>query len=78
MDNIYKNYSNEELCNVIKDIINSKKEDNRVESFVPYAQDIKNNINGNTELITLSAAIDIAKQNFYTVLCERFLEIIEK
>lgn len=72
--NPYETYSDEELCNIIKDIFESEKEGKRVESFVPYAVEIKNSINGASEFFTLREAIEWAKRDFYEVLCKRFLE----
>jgi hypothetical protein len=73
MKNPYESYSDEELCAVIKDIRMSKKEGVRAESLVPYAEAIKDNINGSFEEVTLREALNIAKQDFYDVICERFL-----
>jgi hypothetical protein len=74
MKNPYKNCSDEELCNIINDITESKKEGKHVESFVPYAKELKDNMNAESELVSLSWAIDVAEQNFYDAVCERFLE----
>jgi hypothetical protein len=73
MGNPYKSYSDEELCVIIKDIMESRKERKRVESFVPYAKEIKDDINGASKSFTLREALDMARQDFYDVVCERFL-----
>jgi hypothetical protein len=73
MKNPYEDYSDKELCEVIEDIFQSKREGRRVESLVPYAEEIKENINGSFEEITLREAIGLAKQDFYDVICNRFL-----
>lgn len=78
MKNPYKNYTDKELCNIILDMQKSKSNGKRIESLVPYATDIKNNINGTTELITLRETLEMAKQDFYDVVCERFMNITYK
>ena len=74
MKNPYLTYTDEELCNVIKDIWMSEENGKRVESFVPYAREIKENIGD----ITLREALEIARKDFYDVLCKRFYFMIER
>ena len=38
--NPFINYTDKELCNIIQEIYHSREEGKRVESFVPYAQEI--------------------------------------
>ena len=74
MKNPYINYTNKELCTIIQDIFDSAESGKRVESLVPYAKELKDNINGTTEIITLRETLEMAKQDFYNVVCERFME----
>lgn len=78
MKNPYEFYSDEELCDVIADILESHNEGKRVEIFVPYAKEIKDNINGSFEICTLREAMEIAKQDFYNVMCRRFLDLVKE
>lgn len=73
MKNPYKEMNNDQLCEIIRDIQESKKEGKRIESFVPYAREIFKNLNGSYTSVTLSECIKIAQSDFYEVLCERFL-----
>jgi hypothetical protein len=74
MTNPYISYTDQQLCDVIEDIFQSEKDGKRVESFVPYAMKIKENINGSFELITLRESIEIAKKDFYNEVCKRFVD----
>lgn len=73
MKNPYKELNNDQLCEIIRDIQESKKEGKRIESFVPYAREIFKNLNGSYTSIPLSECIQIAQSDFYEVLCEKFL-----
>ena len=76
MKNPYNDYADKELCDIIQDIYESRSNGKRVESFVPYARELKDNINGSSEIITLRETLEMAKQNFYDVVCNRFMEIV--
>jgi hypothetical protein len=75
MKNPFLEYTNDELCDVIRDIEISKEDGKRVESFVPYAREIYENLNGATESITLRECIEISRSDFYDALQKRFLEL---
>lgn len=69
MENPYKNMSNEELKVIYDDIIFSEKVPQRVESLVPYGNDLKNLIGGN---FTLREGIDWARNDFFEEIANRF------
>ena len=46
MKNPYNDYTDKELCDIIQNIYESRSNGKRVESFVPYARELKDNING--------------------------------
>lgn len=75
MKNPYKNMRSEQLCEIIRDIQMSKREGKRIESFVPYAREIFDNLNGAVTSVPLSDCIQMAQADFYEALCERFLGI---
>lgn len=70
--NPYKTMSDKELADIYADIKNSKQNGVRAESLVPYATEIKNNINGPANTFTLSEGLRMAEKHFYTEVCERF------
>lgn len=76
MKNPYNDYTDKELCNIIQDIYKSRSDGKRVESFVPYAKELKDNIDGSFEIITLRETLEMAKQDFYDVVCSRFMETV--
>ena len=63
MKNPYNDYTDKELCDIIQDIYESRSNGKRVESFVPYARELKDNINGSSEIITLRETLEMAKQD---------------
>ena len=60
---------------VAEDVVTSKREGHRVESFVPYARDIMANLNVSVEnpTIPLRECLSIAKDDFYMELCTRLV-----
>lgn len=75
MKNIYKDYTNDQMLEIIKDMKESKNEGKRPESLVPYAKQISENLNSNsgTQLVTMRECLEIAKSDFLDVLFERIL-----
>lgn len=73
--NPFKSMSLEELKVVADDVVTSKREGHRVESFVPYARDIMANLNVSVEnpTIPLRECLSIAKDDFYMELCTRLV-----
>lgn len=73
--NPFKSMSLEELKVVADDVVTSKREGHRVESFVPYARDIMANLNVSVEnpTIPLRECLLIAKDDFYMELCTRLV-----
>lgn len=64
MKNPYNDYTNKELCDIIQDIYESRSNGKRVESFVPYARELKDNINGSSEIITLRETLEMRNKIF--------------
>ena len=73
MVNPYKTMSSQELQEIAKDILNSKREGRRAESLVSYAKEIYKNLNGATETVTLRECIEIARNDFYEEVLKRFV-----
>lgn len=73
MKNPYEEYSDKELGEIINDINISRKEGKRVESFVPYAKQIKETIGGD---FTLREALIFAEKDFEKEINKRFLNMI--
>ena len=75
LENPYKNMSNDELCEIIKDYQQSVNDGKRVESFVPHARKIFENLNLDVDhyTIPLSDCIDMTKRDFFEELMSRFL-----
>ena len=73
--NPFKSMSLEELKAVAEDVVTSKREGHRVESFVSYARDIMANLNVSVEnpTIPLRECLSIAKDDFYMELCTRLV-----
>lgn len=73
--NPFKSMTLEELKVIANDVITSKCEGCRVESFVPYARDIMANLNVNVEdpTIPLRECLSMAKDDFYMELCARLV-----
>lgn len=73
--NPFKSMSLEELKVVADDVLTSKRDGCRVESFVPYARDIMANLNVNVEdpTIPLRECLSMAKDDFYMELCTRLV-----
>lgn len=73
--NPFKSMSLEELKVVADDVVTSKREGRRVESFVPYARDIMANLNVSVEnpTIPLRECLSMAKDDFYMELCTRLV-----
>lgn len=75
MENIYKKMSDDDLLCIYNDIIESDKISQRVESLVPYAEKIKENIGGN---FTLREAIAWSRKDFFEEVAKRYFDNIMK
>lgn len=75
MDMYYANKSDDELCEIIQDYQASKEDGRRVESFVPHAKMLFENLNLDvtSPTISLRVCIDLSKQSFFEEVCKRFL-----
>lgn len=73
--NPFKNMTLDELKAIADDVIKSKREGRRVESFVPYAREIMANLNVNVEdpTVPLRECLSMAKNDFYMELCTRLV-----
>lgn len=73
--NPFKNMTLDELKAIADDVIKSKREGRRVESFVPYAREIMANLNVNVEdpTVPLRECLSMAKDDFYMELCTRLV-----
>ena len=75
MNNVFKDYSAEQLIEIVRDLQESKMEGKRPESLVPYAKQISDSLNSasGTQLVTMRECLDIAKSDFLDALFERIL-----
>lgn len=74
--NPFKSMSLAELKTIADDVIKSKHAGVRVESFVPYARNIMENLNLSVEhpTIPLCECLTMAKDDFYMELCTRLVQ----
>ena len=77
-ENPFEKMSDESLADVAKNIWDSKKNGERAESLIPYAEQISEAISGQTAepLVSKNVCLDIAKDMFYDALCRRFCEVV--
>lgn len=75
MQNPYLTMSDTDMRQIAIDYIESLDEGKRCESFIPYAREIKENINGATEIVTLRECLDITKTDFFRTLAARFINM---
>lgn len=77
-ENPFEEMSDESLADVAKNIWDSKRNGERAESLIPYAEQISEAISGQTAepLVSKNVCLDIAKDMFYDVLCRRFCEVV--
>ena len=75
MNNVFKEYSADQLVEIVKDLQASKTEGKRPESLVPYAKLVSKNLNSasGTQLVSMRECLEIAKSDFLDVLFERIL-----
>ena len=71
MENIYIKMSDDDLLFIYKDIIESDNIPQRVESLVPYAEKIKDNIGGD---FTLREAIEWSRKDFFEEVARRYFD----
>lgn len=73
---IFKEMSSDQMKEIIKDIIESKKEGIRSEVLAIYAKEYFEDINSEFEehLVSMSICLDIVKNNFIDALFDRILE----
>lgn len=69
-ENPYMSMTFDELKAIYADIQESEKEGRRVESFLPYARALKEEID--TDEITLRETLDIAKKAYYEEVTRRY------
>ena len=67
----YKDMSKEKLKEIYDDVLASDAVPRRVESFVPYAEKIKENIGGD---FTLREGIDWARKEFFEEVASRYFK----
>ena len=67
----YSEINDDELKVIYDDIVESKKTGKRVESLVPFAQLIKENIGGD---FTLREALEWMKQDFFNEVASRYFK----
>lgn len=74
--NPYMKMTDEELCKVIQDYQSSTVAGKRVESFVPHAKALFENLNLDVERYTipLRECIDMSRKMFFEEVCDRFLQ----
>lgn len=77
-ENPFEEMSDESLADVAKNIWDSKRNGERAESLIPYAEQISEAISGQTAepLVSKNVCLDIAKDMFYDALCRRFCEVV--
>lgn len=70
---LFDGISDEKLKEITKDIYKSKVDGKRVESLVPYAQDLYNdfNLNMDNPTVTLRECLYICREDFLLELCKR-------
>ena len=71
MENVYKKMSDDDLLSIYNDIIESDRIPQRVESLVPYAEGIKENIGGD---FTLREAIVWSRKDFFLDVARRYFD----
>lgn len=71
MENVYKRMSDDDLLFIYKDIIESDNIPQRVESLVPYAKKIKENIGSD---FTLREAIEWSRKDFFEEVARRYFD----
>lgn len=75
MNNVFKEYSAEQLIEIVRDLQEAKMEGKRAESLVPYAKLVSENLNSasGTQLVAMRECLEIAKSDFLDALFERIL-----
>ena len=73
MKNVYEKMSDDDLLYIYNDIIESDKKQKRVESLVPYAEQIKENIGGD---FTLREAIAWSRKDFFEEVARRYVNYV--
>lgn len=78
-ENPFNEMTNEDLTDVARNIWYSKRNGERAESLIPYAEQISKAISGQTAepLVSKNVCLDIAKDMFYDALCRRFCDVVE-
>lgn len=78
-ENPFDKMTDKNLADVAKNIWDSKRNGERAESLIPYAEQISEAISGQTAepLVSKNVCLDIAKDMFYDALCRGFCEVVE-
>ena len=76
LNNLYRSLSDKELSQIIDDALQSKEKCVRAESLVPYARQVYENLNSNTNnpTVTLKECLDITYLDFMQEVMRRFVK----
>ena len=75
LNNLYESLSDKDVSRIIDDVLQSKEKDIKVESLIPYARQVYENlnVNTNTPTVTLEECLDITCFDFAQEVMRRFL-----
>lgn len=76
LNNLYKSLSDKDLSQIIDDVLQSKEKGIKPERLLPYAKQIYENLNSNTnnQTITLEECLDITYLDFIQEVMRRFVK----
>lgn len=76
LNNLYEFLSDKDFSRIIDDVLQSKEKGIRVESLMPYARQIYEDLNVNTDnpTVTFGECLDIMHLNFIQEVMRRFVK----